>query len=187
MIGRILKKRYAAFGERYGYDTGYLRDLVDLDRTGAFRLGLADILARHRFGLPPAPYFAARIVAARHAACGSCLKLAIDMAIEAGMALEDIRKLLLALDEAPPDMRLAARYAHAVLADDPDLPGVADDCVLRWGERGRAGLAAAVAGALFFPLFKRGLGRSDVCTPSLTRLIEPEAARDDKDADVPLA
>ena len=176
MIARTLKRAFARFGSGYGYDASYLQDLVDTDRTGALRLALASSFTRHRFGLPPAPYFAAKIIATRHADCGSCLKLAIDMAVEAGVPLPDIRRLLVGSDgEAPREMRLAARYARAVAEHDPALPGIIEECTRCWGKRGLAGLAAAVAGGQFFPLLKRGLGRGSACTPVLAWLGTSEA------------
>ena len=171
MIARILKGSFARFGSRYGYDASYLQELVDTDRNGALRLALASSFTRHRFRLPPAPYFAAKIVATRHADCGACLKLAIDMAVEAGVPLPDIRRLLIdSAGEAPPEMRLAARYAHAVAEHDPALPGIIEECTRRWGKRGLAGLAAAVTGGHFIPLLKRGLGQGSACTPVLAWL-----------------
>ena len=175
MIARILKRSFARFGSRYGYDASYLQDLVDTDRNGALRLALASSFTRHPFGLPPAPYFAAKIVATRHADCGACLKLAIDMAVEAGVPLPDIRRLLVdSAGEAPPEMRLAARYARAVSEHDPALPRIIEECVGCWGKRGLAGLAAAVTGGQFFPLLKRGLGRGSACTPVLAWLRSAE-------------
>ncbi len=176
MIGWVLKNRAARFGERYGYDTGYFRNLTDIDRSGAFGLALASFFVRYRFGLASGPYFAARIVATRHADCGPCLKLAIDMAVDSGVPSEDIRTLLPASEQAPPGMRLAARYAHAVLNNDPALPKIVEECTRRWGRRGLAGLAAAVAGGLLHPVFKRGLGYGDACTLATARLQEQEAA-----------
>ena len=171
MITRILKRQVAGFGDRYGYDVGYLRDLVDADPTGAVKTLLIGPFTRHRFGLPAAPYFAAKIIATRRADCGACLKLAIDMAVEAGVPLPDIRRLLVdSAGEAPPEMLLAARYARAVAEHDPALPGIIEECTRRWGKRGLAGLAAAVTGGQFFPLLKRGLGQSSACTPVLAWL-----------------
>ena len=147
MISRILKKQVAGFGDRYGYDIGYMQDLVDTDRRGAVQLLLAGAFTRRRFGLPAAPYFAAKITATRHADCGSCLKLAIDMAVEAVVPLAAIRQLLLGTEgEAPPEMELAARYARAVLDNDPSLLEVIEECTRRWAKRGLAGLTAAVTG-----------------------------------------
>ncbi len=177
MIARTLKRSFARFGSRYGYDASYLQELVDTDRNGALKLVLASSFTRHRFGLPPAPYFAAKIVATRYADCGSCLKLAINMAAEAGVPLPDIRRLLVDSEgEAPSEMRLAARYASAVSEHDPALPGIIEECTRRWGKRGLAGLAAAVTGGQFFPLLKRGLGQGSACTPVLAWLRTIEAA-----------
>ena len=177
MIGRTLKRSFARFGSRYGYDTSYLQELVDTDRNGALKLALASSFTRHRFGLPAAPYFAARIVATRHADCGSCLKLAIDMAAEAGVPLQDIRRLLVGPEEETPiEMRLAARYARAVSENDPALPELIEECIRCWGKRGIAGLAAAVTGGQFYPLLKRGLGQGSACTPVLAWLRTTEAA-----------
>ena len=177
MIGRTLKRSFARFGSRYGYDTSYLQELVDTDRNGALKLALASASTRHRFGLPPAPYFAAKIIATRYADCGSCLKLAIDMAAEAGVPLRDIRPLLVGPEEeALPEMRLAARYARAVSENDPAVPEIIAECIRCWGKRGLAGLAAAVAGGQFFPVLKRGLGQGRACTPVLAWLRTAEVA-----------
>ena len=177
MIARTLKRSFARFGSRYGYDTGYMQELVDKDRNGALKLALASSFTRHRFRLPPAPYFAAKIVATRYADCGSCLKLAIDMAVEAGVPLQDIRRLLVGSEqEAPLEMRLAARYARAVSEHDPALPEIIEECMRRWGKRGIAGLAAAVTGGQFFPMLKRGLGHASACMPVLAWLRSGEAA-----------
>ena len=180
MIARILKRQVAGFGNRYGYDASYLHELVDTDCTGAVKLLLVGPFTRHRFGLPAAPYFAAKIIATRRADCGACLKLAIDMAVEAGVPLAAIRQLLLGSgEEAPPDMRLAARYADAVLDNDPALPAAIAACTRRWGKRGLAGLAAAVTAGQLYPVFKRGLGHGTSCTPVMAWLSAPdEGSRD---------
>ena len=171
MIRRILKRQVAAFGDRYGYDASYLHELVDIDRKGAVKVMLLGPFTRHRSGLPAAPYFAAKIIATGRADCGACLKLAIDMAVEAGVPLVAIRQLLLGSgEEAAPDMRTAARYAHAVLDNDPSLPEAIEACTRRWGKRGLAGLAAAVTAGQFYPVFKRGLGHGSSCTPVMTWL-----------------
>ena len=180
MIARILKKQVAGFGDRYGYDAGDLKELVDIDLIGAVKLLLAGAFIRHRFGLPAAPWFAARITAARRADCGTCLKLAIDMAVEAGVPLAAIRRLLLGSGkESPPDMQLAARYARAVLDNDPGLPATIEACARRWGKRGLAGLAAAVTAGQFYPVLKRGLGHGSSCTPVMAWLRAPNEASAD--------
>ena len=180
MIARILKKQVAVFGDRYGYEVSYLQELVDTDRTGAVKTLLAGPFNRHRFGLPAAPYFAAKIIATRRADGGACLKLAIDMAVEAGVPLAAVRQLLLGSGEAArPDMQLAARYADAVLDNDPALPEAIEACTRRWGKRGLAGLAAAVTTGQFYPVLKRGLGHGSSCTPVMAWLRAPNEASAD--------
>ena len=165
MIGKFLKKQFADFGARYTYDTRYMQALVDTDQRGAIKLVLASFFTRHHFGLAAAPYYAAKIIATRHADCGSCLRLAIDMAKEQGVPLADIRQIMSNDDNAAPaDMALAARYARAVLENAPALPEIIEECTARWGKGGVAGLAAAVTSGQFYPIFKRGLGHGNACT-----------------------
>lgn len=171
MLGMPLKKAFRKFGARYGYDTAYLTELADLDVGGAFKLGLVSLFTDHRFGLEAAPYFAARITAARQADCGACLRLAIAMAREAGVPMVAIRAMLAgAAETAPRDMALARHYAEAVLVNDPALMNIIAACEARWGKRGVAGLAAATVSGTFYPLLKRGLGHGNSCEPVLAWL-----------------
>ena len=48
MISRILKKQVAGFGDRYGYDIGYMQDLVDTDRRGAVQLMVNEVVDPYR-------------------------------------------------------------------------------------------------------------------------------------------
>lgn len=181
MFKRLLKRQLRKFQNRYGYDTLYMRELVDTDEFGALKLALISPFTDERFSLPPAPYFAAKITAARRADCGSCLKLVITMAREAGVELEAIEALLDGAAVAlPDDMVLAERYARAVLDNDPELPDILDACEQRWGKAGIAGLAAAVVSGQLYPTFKRGLGHGNSCMPVLAWL-KAEAARNRPD------
>ncbi len=171
MLAMLLKRAFRKFGGRYGYDTSYLTELADNDTTGAFRLALVSPFTGHRFGLDAAPYFAARITAARQTDCGSCLRLTIAMAREAGVPMRDIRAMLLdGAETARRDMALARHYAEAVLANDPALPTILGACEARWGTTGVAGLAAATVSGSFYPLLKRGLGHGNACEPVLAWL-----------------
>lgn len=171
MLAMLLKRAFRKFGGRYGYDTGYLCDLADTDTTGTLKVGLVSLFTDHRFGLDAAPYFAAKITAARQTDCGSCLRLTIAMAREAGVPMRDIRAMLLdGAETAPRDMALGRHYAEAVLANDPALPNILAACEARWGKKGVAGLAAATVSGCFYPLLKRGLGHGNTCEPVLAWL-----------------
>lgn len=162
MIRVYVRRSLMAFERRYSYDTRDMQVMADLDLRGLLRLGGVTKFAGYRFGLPPGPYFAAKIVATRAADCGACLRLVIDMAAEEGVRPESLASILHP-GEADPDLRLAADFAQAVLRYAPELPDLAAQVSGRWGERGRIGLAAAIAVGQFFPLFKRGLGHAGSC------------------------
>jgi hypothetical protein len=177
MIPAILKKQFAAFGDRYGYDTTYLQEVADLDAGGALKLGLTSKFTSHQFGLPANAYFGAKVTAAKWADCGSCLRLTIAMAAEAGVRHGDIAAMLAGpAERVPDDMALAARYAQATIDNAPELAEIIGECERRWGRRGLAGLAAAMVSGIFYPLFKRGFGYGNVCEPVIAEL-KAEAKR----------
>ncbi len=172
MLKAFLKRQLDRFGRRWDYDVGYMRALVDLDTGGAVRLGFVSGFTDHRFGLDARPYFAAKITATRTADCGSCLRLVIGMATEAGVPAGAIAAMLTHGAGVPGDMALAARYARAVLDNDPELPTIIAACERQWGRGGVAGLAAAVVSGSFYPVLKRGLGHGNACEPVLAWLKE---------------
>lgn len=188
MFKRLLKQQLRKFESRYGYDTGYMRELVDTDEFGALKFALVSPFTSERFALPPAPYFAAKITAARRADCGSCLKLAICMAEEAGVELAAIEGLLTgAAASLPDDMVLAERYARAVLDNDPELLDIIDACESRLGKAGVAGLSAAVVSGSLYPTFKRGLGYGNSCEPVLAWLRSEAGKRPEHRAEAEFA
>lgn len=171
MLKRYLRHESARFAGRYDYDTAYLDEIIDVDPRGAFKLGLVSFFTEHRFGIPAKVYYAAKVTAAWRTDCGSCLRLVIAMAEEAGVARKDIATLLVGAEAEKDDaMSLAARYAEAMLSNDPqmqDLVEAARDC---WGPSAPAGLAAATVSGVFYPLLKRGLGHGNACEPVIALL-----------------
>lgn len=170
MLKSYLRSRLAAFSKHYGYDTTYLSEIADADANGLVKLALATGFTQHRFGLPAAVYYAAKVTATRHASCGSCLRLVVKMAEEAGVARGELVALLTGEGPLDPDMRFAADYAKAVLTDDAGLVGMVPKARAQWGERGVAGLAAATVSGMFYPLLKRGLGHGNACEPVVAML-----------------
>jgi hypothetical protein len=171
MLAALLNRRFAKFESHYGYDTAYMRELAEIDAVGALKLGFAKAFTSHRFGLPANVYFAAKVTGTKWADCGSCLRLVIDMAVEAGVPRLALAALLTGSGEVPPDMALAARYASAVIRNDPELPEIIAQCEENWGRNGVAGLAAATVSGLFYPLFKRGMGYGNACEPIVAQLL----------------
>src|SRR5690349_2437908 len=110
MLKRFLKNAARRFGARYDYDTGYMEDLADLSPGAFFKLGLLTPFTQERFGLPAAPYYAAKFIAARTSGCGPCAMLVVRMAEEAGVGTDALAAIARP-GPADADMRLAADYA----------------------------------------------------------------------------
>ena len=165
MLKSLLTAQTRRFGHRYAYDTTFLEELVAEDMTGGLKLGLAMPFLDHRFGLPAAAYYAARLVTADAGGCGDCAELVLKLAEECGVARQRLLPLLGAAAgaDAEPDLQLAADFVRAVLANTPDQLDLGDRVLERFGRRGRIGLAAAIASEQVYTVIKRGTGHALQC------------------------
>ena len=165
MFDWLLRRQIADFEKHYDYDMGYAHRMLRASRGGFWRFMLFSRLAQYRDGVPPAPYFAARISTAQHEDCGPCTQLVVRMAEEAGVAASTLRALVArdyaALDA---DTALAARHAEAVLTHAADADALHACVRERFGERGVMTLALAIAWTRVYPTLKRGLGTAHACT-----------------------
>lgn len=162
MLKRLLRYAARKFGARYDYDVGYMVELADVSSRGFLKLGMLSLFTEERFGLPPAPYYAAKFIAARTAGCGPCAMLVVRMAEEAGVSAGQLASIARP-GPADADMRLAADYATAVLTDSFELAGLIEAARSRFGEKGLWGLASAVTAGQFYPTLKRGVGAASSC------------------------
>jgi hypothetical protein len=64
----------------------------------------------------------------------------------------------------PEDVRLAFRFAHSVLAHDPQADALRVQIVQRWGEKGLISLGFAITAARIFPTLKYALGHGQSCS-----------------------
>lgn len=162
MLIRLFQIMARRFGKRYNYDASYMEALAAAKPTAFVKLAMLTAFTQDRFGLPAAPYFAAKFIAARIAGCGPCAMLVVNMAEEAGVTRAQLASIA---RPGPADhgMRLAADYAAGVLKGSPELESLNDKVVETFGEKGRMGLAAAIASGQFFPIFKRGMGAATSC------------------------
>lgn len=185
MIRTMLKKGLGRFERRYGYDAAYMHEIVDTDTVAGVRLMLAVGFLTHDFGAPADMVFAAKIRSALRADCGPCLRLAVDMAREAGLGAETLLPAL-GHGDVGEDVGLAIRYADAVLENGLELAELTDEVRTRFGDRARAGLAVAILSGQFYPLLKRAMGHAVACEPVLQALLAELAAEEAAD-DVAIA
>jgi hypothetical protein len=165
MLKWLLGMRIDAFDRDYGYDSGYVREILAADLDAAIRFSKVMGLTRYRKGVSPEAWYAAKLVGAMAEDCGPCAQLVVTMAEREGVAPEVLRAILGGDTQAmPEEVLLAFRFAHAVLAHDPQAEPLREQIVARWGEKGLMSLGFAITMARFFPTLKYALGHGQACS-----------------------
>lgn len=158
----------------------YLRDLwqgsprafIAFVRAGAF-------LSYRARELPAAPYHVARIAATRAEDCGSCVRVAMHLAHEAGVASSTVRAAALGdVAALSPELAAVFRFADAVArADSAATEQLRPALLAAYGSRGVAALAVGIAGARTFPSLKRAMGHATSCELLAVELREAGSVR----------
>jgi hypothetical protein len=165
MIRWFLERQLRAFQRQWGYDATYMSDMLEADPAAVLRFGMATgAIGRYRKGVPPAPWFAAGLVSVMTEDCGPCSQLAIDMALDAGVASAVLRAVIERDFVAmPAEVALAVRFADASLGHEPRADEIRDDVVRLWGKRGLISLAFAITAGRIYPTVKYALGHGRAC------------------------
>lgn len=167
MFRRLARALIARRERELGVALGYTRDLLDRAPGALAALALAQPFLQHRRRAADlGAYHVARIAATQASDCGTCVQLAVDVALRDGVPPEVVRAVLAADDEwVGPDLAAVRRFAAAVArADDAAVEEEREWVRARWGARGEADLAVAIAGAVVFPALKRALGHARGCS-----------------------
>jgi hypothetical protein len=160
----IARRTLRAFAKRYGYDVSYLQMMLNQSPSALFKFASVMKAASHREVVPIDASFAAKIVGALAEDCGPCTQLAVDMALEAGMAKDQIEAVLRRDPSAMSDTtRLAFRFADAVVRRSIDDEEFRDAIRARWGQKGVIDLTLALQMGRMFPMVKAGLGYAKEC------------------------
>jgi hypothetical protein len=165
VLKTILNAVVGRFEKRYDYDVSYMRELIDTDPSAFFAFSGVQKLQSYR-AAPNAALAAAKLVATVQEDCGPCTQIVVSMAEEQGVA-PAILKGVLTADEAAmgADAALAWKFARASLARDMELADpLRDEIVRRWGRKGLASIALAIASARVFPSVKYALGYGKTCS-----------------------
>ncbi|MGE0388079.1 MAG: hypothetical protein AB7Q97_25420 [Gammaproteobacteria bacterium] len=163
MIRALGHRMIRRLEHRFDYDAAYMHEILDASTPAFLKFALAQSMFGHREALPAEAAFAARFVALRAHDCGSCLQLAVDMALAAGVTVGAVRAILARdFGAMSQDAALAVQFADAVLANAPteDLRRLASR---RWGARGLVSMAYAIVTPQVYPLLKRALGHAQAC------------------------
>ena len=108
----IARRMLRAFSKRYGYDTSYTEMVLKESPSAFFKLAPLMKASAHREVVPVEASFAAKITGALAEDCGPCTQLCIDMALEAGMAKDQIEAVLRRSPRAmTPEVLLGFQFA----------------------------------------------------------------------------
>ncbi|MFO0888531.1 MAG: hypothetical protein U0790_05205 [Isosphaeraceae bacterium] len=165
MLRWLYRRRIDAFDREFGYDSTYVREILEEDLGAAMKLARILPMTEYRGGLPKAAWYTAKLVGAVAEDCGPCTQLVVNMAEKAGVSPSLLRAVLEGdVNALPEDAALAYRFAQAVIRRDGEDEALRDRVVAAWGKRGLIALGFALTMARFFPTLKYALGHGQVCS-----------------------
>jgi hypothetical protein len=90
----FVKKQLEAFEKRWGYDIGYVREIVDEASVGAVKPMQALGRSGSYRNIPKNAYYCAGLTSGKDADCGPCLQLGVKMAEADGVKPQTVRAIL---------------------------------------------------------------------------------------------
>jgi len=164
MMKWFIRKRLAAFEARFGYDTSYMKHVLDTDLGAFLRFARTSGISSYRKDAPLDLYYAAKITAVVAADCGPCAQLVVGMALADGLPGATVAKIVQGDDAVMTEpVRLGVRFARAVLARDPAADELREQIANRWGPRAVLSLGFALVSSQIFPTLKYALGYGKAC------------------------
>lgn len=164
MYKGLVKKQLEKFGSRWGYDTGYMQQIVDEAGVGAM-MPMQALQKPGRYRKAPRDaWFGAALTAGKAADCGPCLQLGVRMAEAEGVSPQLIRAILERdYEKCSRDAVLGMDLASATMARDGSGEETRAEILKRWGRAGLVSLAYAIVGAQAYPTFKYAIGHGHAC------------------------
>lgn len=160
----IARRTLRAFAKRYGYDVSYLEMMLNCSPAAFFKFAPVMKASAHREAVPIDASFAAKIVGALAEDCGPCTQLVVDMALEAGMARDQIEAVLRRDPRAMNEpTTLGFRFADTVVRRAAEEDEFRDAVRAQWGQKGVIDLTLALQMGRMFPMVKAGLGYAREC------------------------
>lgn len=160
----IARRMLHAFSKRYGYDTGYIEMVLEESPGAFFKFASVMKAAAHREMVPVEASFAAKITGALAEDCGPCTQLCVDMALEAGMANDQIEAVLRRDVRAMAlPVLLGFQFADAIVNRSMLDETFRDAVRAHWGEKGVIDLTMALQMGRLFPMIKLALGYAKEC------------------------
>lgn len=160
----IARRMLRGFSKRYGYDIGYVEMMLRESPAAFFKLAPLMKASAHREVIPVETSFAAKLTGAMAEDCGPCTQLCVDMALEAGMARDQIEAVLCRNVKAmTPAVALGFQFANAIVHRSSEDEAYRDAVRARWGEKGVIDLTLGLQMGRLFPMIKLALGYAKEC------------------------
>src|SRR5262245_36901792 len=164
MLKWLIRKRLTAFENKFGYDVSYARDILATDTRALFAFARAAKLGHYHRDIPRDPYWCAKLLGTVNEDCGPCTQLGVTMALAEGVDPKALAATLAGDDAAlTDDVRIAVRFARAVLAHAPEIDELRAEIERRWGPRAVLSIAFGLAAARVYPTVKYALGHGKAC------------------------
>jgi hypothetical protein len=165
MMKWFLRRQIAAFERTWNYDARYMREMIETDPRAMLTFGKVMGMGKYRKDVPPAPYWAAGIVAVMSEDCGPCTQLTINMAEREGVDPAILRAVVARdVNAMPFEAALAVRFTEATLHHAPEADDLREEVVRHWGQRGLISLGFVILAARIYPTLKYVLGHGQACT-----------------------
>ena len=169
MIRTILRKMIRSSEKKLGVPLDEGRYMLEHSPGATLAFSTVQIWADRHKSLPAEAYYVAKIGAYLEEDCGTCLQIAVNVALKSGVNRELVRNAAQGREELlSPELRDVYRFAQRQ-ANRQDDDAARDRLRARYGDEGLIELALAIGSARLFPAVKRTLGFAKSC--SLVRVV----------------
>jgi hypothetical protein len=165
MLKWLLNRGAKKFSQRYNYDTTYMTAITSASTSAGMKLAAFPMVAQYR-GPKRAleVWHGALLASTLDGDCGPCAQLAIDMAIEEGVAPHLLKLCVDGEPQNAGDVGLGFQFSQAIIAGDPDVQSLRDQIEYGFGRRALIAASFATASGRFYPVLKRALGEAEMCS-----------------------
>ena len=165
MIRWIIHRKLGSVERQFGVPLDYLRHMVDTSLPAFMKFAKLMPVAAYKKRMPADALHVACLVASRHADCGTCLQMGVNMAKQQGLDGMHIQAVLeRRVDDLPEALSDAYRFAETTVTANGQESTWRDKIRNRHGEEALIELSMAIALAGVFPTVKRGLGYAISCS-----------------------
>ena len=165
MLKYLFHRQIRGFEKQWGYDAGYMHELLDEAGPWVFlQFSMVSALA-HARGAPAEAAAAVGVVATMTEDCGPCTQIGVDLAAAHGVSPAVLRAILAGdLEAMGETAALGYVFAQAVLERRmQEMDDLREEIAARWGRKAVTALGLVLAASRMFPALKYATGHGHTC------------------------